>query len=553
MSSLDSQAPPQANPPVRRPGDPRRDGRVGFLGEQLRVGWRWLTRMRTALYLLGVLALETIIATLVPQAPNVPTTVAQWRAGTSGPGEVVVGFIDLIGAFDVYGSPLFLATLLLLFTSLTACLIPRVRSFIRLARTGRPPRTRHLGKQEFVERFTTSATPAEVDAAARTLMARHRWRLRDADEGLPPQVAAEKGILSREGGSLVFHLSFYVLLVSIVIGQLTSFEGQVAVIEGQAITDSPAIYAGAEPGRWWDDTDHRGFTIALDEFRIDWVRDPLSGFGGTPTLFDSTVTITKADGTSYQDTVGGNDPLIIDGMKVHQLAWGYAPRLVVIDAEGTPVFDEFIIASETNQPFFRSAVKAASADPDIGLDISLFPFAPEAADGTVSFTGAPWDDAPIIGFEEYRGDLNLVNPQNVARLDTSLMESMGTNLIRPGQVAQLSDGSTVAFIELRRWVGFQMSYRPALPFMLLGALMMLLGLIPALYAYRRRLWIQAEETADGATLVTVAGRAFQRVEVFEDEHLDLTRQLIRRLPAPAGPSSSSLGDELVDADRPTST
>lgn len=509
--------------------------------------------MRTALYLLGVLALETIIATLVPQAPNVPTTVAQWRTGVGGPGEIVVAFIDLIGAFDVYGSPLFLALLLLLFVSLTACLIPRVRSFVRLARRGRPPRTRHLGDQEFVERFTTSATAAEVNDVARTLLAHHRWRLRDPEPDLHPQVAAEKGILSREGGSLVFHLSFYVLLVSIVVGQLTSFEGQIAVVEGQAITDSPAIYAGAEPGRWWADTDHRGFTMALDEFRIDWVRDPLSGFGGTPTLFDSTVTITTADGDSYQDTVGGNDPLVIDGMKVHQLAWGYAPRLVVIDADGTPVFDEFILASETNQPFFRSAAKAPSADPDIGLDISLFPFAPEDADGNVSFTGAPWADDPIIGFEEYRGDLNLLLPQNVARLDTSKMTSEGTNLIRPGEVAQLSDGSTVAFIELRRWVGFQMSYRPAVPFMLLGALMMLLGLIPALYAYRRRLWIQAEETDSGDTLVTVAGRAFQRVESFEDEHQDLVRQLLRRCPTPHGASAATPGDELLRADRSART
>ena len=90
--------------------------------------------MRTALWLLGVLAVESIIATIVPQEINVPQTVADWRSGASGPGTVVSDAIDLIGAYDVYASPLFLMTLLLLFVSLTGCLLPRIRAWWRISR-----------------------------------------------------------------------------------------------------------------------------------------------------------------------------------------------------------------------------------------------------------------------------------------------------------------------------------------------------------------------------------------------------------------------------------
>jgi hypothetical protein len=50
------------------------------------MAWRGLTRMRTALWLLAGLDLQTAVATVIPQAPNVPSTVEAWLAGEEGPG-----------------------------------------------------------------------------------------------------------------------------------------------------------------------------------------------------------------------------------------------------------------------------------------------------------------------------------------------------------------------------------------------------------------------------------------------------------------------------------
>ena len=92
----DSEAPPEANPRLRRPRPTPTGEPLRFAWESVRMGWRWLIRMRTALYLLGLVGLMTLLATVAPQEPNVPTTVEDWRTGAEGPGETIAGMIDLV-------------------------------------------------------------------------------------------------------------------------------------------------------------------------------------------------------------------------------------------------------------------------------------------------------------------------------------------------------------------------------------------------------------------------------------------------------------------------
>ncbi len=517
------------------------------------MGWRWLRRMKSALILLGVLGLLSLIATVVPQQPNVPTTVEEWRTGVAGPGEFWAGILDAFGAFDVYGSPAFMALLALLFTSLTACLIPRYRAIWRLARRSRPPRTRDLLAHDHHDAFEVDATPDEAHAAAREVLRARRFRLRagaaataaggDAEADAPDvdgapkrtqpdqpdQVAAEKGHLFREGGSLIFHTSFYVLLIGVVVGQLIGCRGQVGVIEGNSWAETAVGYWSYHPGRFWGAEDHRGFVMSLDRFDVDWWRDPR--FGGQPKLFQSNITVTTSDGRTYSDTIGGNDPAVIEDMKVHQLDWGYAPR-VVVSVDGEVVHDAFLTFGATDGIYWHGAVKAPAADPDIGLDAFLVPYAPLDEDGQPQLTGWPGADDPLLLFTMYRGDLRMDRVQNVNDLDTTGLVEVDGTAIRLGEGVELADGVVVAFPELRRWVGFQISRRPTVPLLLFGSLLVLLGLIPALYAYRRRVWVEAAPDPEtGRTRVAVAGRAFQRPQAFEDEFADIVTRLRSRLGA----------------------
>ena len=554
MSRTDSLSPPEANPPVRRrPQGPQ--GPVGFVWESIRMAWRWLTRMRTALYLLGVLALLTLLATVVPQEPNVPSTVRGWRAGTEGPGATVSEVLDAIGAFDVYGSPLFLALLLLLFLSLTACLIPRIRAWVRLVRRSRPPLVGRVGGQDLTGQLVTQLPEEEVHRRAAELLGERRWRVRrnpalpegaePAQGSKPPQVAGEKGLWSREGGSLLFHLSFYVLLAAIVFGQLLTFEGQRGVVEGEeGFSDTAVSYWTYRPGRWFGGDDHAGWRLDLEEFHVDWVRDPLAPGAGQPTTFASDVTITPLEGEPFTARVAGNRPLVVDGMKIHQLDWGYAPR-VVVEVDGEVVHDAFLTATVTDGGFFRTAVKAPSAEPDVGLELFFYPYAPPGEDGPV-LTGAPWAEEPLLLLSQWRGDLQLgATQQSINELDTSQLSLEGGAFLRVGESIEV-EGVTIRFPELRRWVGFQVSHRPQIPWLLAGAGLLVAGLVPALYAFRRRLWVHAaHDPEDGRTLVTVFGRAFQRPEAFEVEHARIVDELADRI------GGAAPGDAIDEPDPTT--
>jgi cytochrome c biogenesis protein len=517
--------------------------------------WRWLRRMRTALYLLAALGVATLLATLIPQSPNVPGTVADWLEGVEGPGAGVSEVLLTLGLFDIYGSPWFIALLVLLFTSLTACLIPRYRAFARTVRSGVPPRTRDPDAKPHVIRFTTDASAAQVLAAARGLLQGSRYRLRpddpglaaaapgpvradargvvvpapadapDAEGGLPrasEQMAAERGHVSREGGSLAFHSAFYLLLVGVIAGQLFGFRAHVGVVEGESFTDAPAGYWSNMGGRLWDDDWHRGFVFTLDEFEVDWTPD------GQPDRFISHFTISPGDGG---EPVSGdlrvNDPKVFDGMKIHQLDWGYAVRMVVRDGDDV-AYDSFVPLTMAEEGFWRGAVKAPGADPGVGAEVYLFPTVIDDDDGQPVVTGWPAPRAPLVVLQAWEGDMQLERVQGIHDLDTGRMREIGQAGLRPGASAEIREGTTIEFADLRYWSGLQVSRRHSDPLLLAAAVLIIVALLPALYAYRRRIWVDVAED-DRGTVVTVSGQALQRPQAFEEEHRRVAEALREEL------------------------
>ena len=100
------------------------------LPRPVRLLWRRLVSMRTALVLLFLLALASVPGSLLPQRPLNPPKVQAYLSTHGAWGT----FLDRIGAFDVFGSIWFSAVYLLLFASLIGCLIPRITVYARALR-----------------------------------------------------------------------------------------------------------------------------------------------------------------------------------------------------------------------------------------------------------------------------------------------------------------------------------------------------------------------------------------------------------------------------------
>jgi cytochrome c biogenesis protein len=172
---------------------------------------------------------------------------------------------------------------------------------------------------------------------------------------------------------------------------------------------------------------------------------------------------------------------------------------------------------------WHGVVKLPSAKPNqVGLDMLFF------ADPVVR-NGSPFDQSPrpnhpVIVFQQYEGDLALDVPQSVYELNTTDMHRGQSGVIPLGQTVSLPNGVQVTFRDLRQYSVFQVNTNPGAPILLIAAVLILVGLLPALYSSRRRVWVRA--APDGGTVrLEIAGHALQRKAAFEEEFESLVRDL----------------------------
>lgn len=490
--------------------------------------WRRLRRMSTALGLLFALAAASIVATFVPQEPLIRSTVEEWRAGTAGPGAGVASFFDALSLFDVFGSWWFSLLTVLLFVSLTGCLVPRWGAFFKVARR-QPVQGRDLGALSNHRVLHVADEPEAVLESVRRLLRRRRYRTRliQEDSGLPAQVAAERGH-AREGGSLVFHTAFYLVLAGAVIGHAFGFVGQVNITEGSAFADARLAYNLAEPGRYFGVDDHRGFVVRLDDFSVGYHDDFV------PTDFVSTVTIEEEGRPVDRGTVRVNHPFSYEGMHLYQMRFGMAPRIVV-RAGDQVLFDEAVMLSDAGGFVWTGAAKISVGDPQIALDLVFLPDAAVNADG-VPYSRSPEPRNPRLLAELYVGsDLGFERPLPVSQFIRDEDARIGPPaIVEEGGSAGIAAGTlALDFPELRMWSGFQISHSPGRWLLLTGGILLLAGLLPSLYSYRRRVWAQAVPLPGGGTRLVLAGVALQRKPAFSEEFVALADSVQQALGATA--------------------
>ena len=494
--------------------------------ETLVIVWRRLRRMSTALLLLFSLAVASIVATFIPQEPLVPETVARWRTGAAGPGRAVARVLDGAGVFDVFSSWWFTTLTVLLLVSLAGCLLPRYRSFWRTVR--RPPATgRNLARlTNHVQLATTAEPDVALDGIDRILGRRRFGRRRVPADDAPSgraQLAAEKGHW-REGGNLLFHSAFYVLLIGVALAQTFGFAGQINVVEGTTFTDTRIVYGNVRVGRWFGIDDHRGFQVRLDDF------DATYHANGTPDDFISTVTVLD-EGDVARDgaVVRVNAPLRYDGMKLYQLRFGMAPR-VVVRAGDTVLFDDSVMMADNGGVWTGTAKVKTGGAQQIALDLALLPdFGLDAQGRPVS--RSPQPDNPVLFADLWVGELGLERPVDASQFIREGEPVAGATLA-PGDTSDPLVGNlTVEFADLPMWSGFQVSHAPGRWTMLVGCVALLIGLVASLYGYRRRVWAEAWRDDDGTTLVVLAGVALQRKVEFAEAFGALAADVRAALPA----------------------
>ena len=188
--------------------------------------------MRTALIILLIGAVASIIGTLLPQEPQNPAGVQGFAQQWPTMAAVFRG----LGMFDLYGSWWFQLLLVLLFASLLSCLLPRTKAVVRRLLAPRQSTTEHfLSGLRNHDRFVASLPAEVVLERCGQLLRDHRFSVAPLG-GQPHQLTAEKGRY-RELGSLLFHWSFIILLFGVVYGKSVGFDGSANIIEGETFVE----------------------------------------------------------------------------------------------------------------------------------------------------------------------------------------------------------------------------------------------------------------------------------------------------------------------------
>ena len=465
--------------------------KLGPLG-WARWAWRQLTSMRTALFLLLLLAIAALPGSWFPQRSLNATRTADYLGEHPRLGP----WLDRFGFFEVYASPWFSAIYLLLLVSLIGCVLPRTKIHWRALRTPPPPVPARLTRLPVHTAIEVDADVPTALAAARAALGR-RYRVVATSDS----IAAETGY-AKETGNLLFHFALITLIIGVALGHVFGWKGDVIVPVGETFANTALRYDTLSPGPRVDTSDLPPFTLTVDRLDATFEDSTAKGQFGQPRDFTAYVRTTAHPGAEpLSHVLAVNHPVEMDGATVFLLGNGYAPVVTVRDADEKVLYTgPTPFLARDNNYTSSGAIKVPGAAPkQLGFFGNFLPTAtitPE--DGPISVF--PDARSPALALGLYEGVLSpggtsgSVYTLNTKEMTQILAPDGKTPLrlwLEPGDRVELpGDRGSITFDRVERFAGLSIRHDPAKNFTLVSSLVALLSLIASLIVKRRRIFVR---------------------------------------------------------------
>ncbi len=449
--------------------------------------WRQLTSMRTALFLLLLLALAAIPGSLYPQRSADPNGVRLYYDQQPE----FAALLDSLQLFDVYTSVWFSAIYILLFVSLVGCVLPRTQVHLNALRA-KPVETPQI--LERMPAYLSGVAEADQLGRAEQVLKARGFRVRRLEDS----VSAEKGYL-KETGNLVFHYSLVLLLIAVGVGGGFSFSGQRVLVEGDTFVNNLASYDAFSPGPLFFENELQPFSMTLEDFEVVYdLRNPANL--GQPVDFVANVTLDDGLSSANSD-IRVNFPLEAPGANVFLTGNGFAPVITLYDGVRNIAFSgPVVFLPQDSNMTSLGVIKAPDALPEqIGIIAFFYPTAQELESGAyASIYPDPID--PLLTMNVYLGDLGLDAgiPRNVYALDITDLDLIagrdGPNPpieLRVGETAELPGGAGfISFDGLKRFASLDVAYNPGGLWIMVFAFIALVAIVFSLSVRRRRVWVR---------------------------------------------------------------
>lgn len=400
-------------------------------------------------------------------------------------------FFDLSGFTDIYLSPVTLVLLVYFFVSLLLVSVGRVpvilkRAFLR-GETPPVPLSEMKGGRD-VRIITSAKGGAETGETVKTFFRKRRWSLIRAGDESYHVVKNRYSPL----GFLLFHLSFFICLISALLLSYTRFSGKLALTEGQYFeNDIRQFHAISKKPRIMQELPSLG--LLLDKVYPSYEE-------GVPTELTVELKVNYR-GVVKNEVVGVNRPIRRGALSIIPESIGVSPLFVARDLSGREIDGAYVSLKVLNgqEDSFRFGW-----DKKHTFHVLFFP------------------DYTVEGGVEKTKSLELRKPAlKLAALREGFPVYEGT--LMTGEKADLGL-YTISFEDVRYWVDLIIVREYGKTPLIMGFALALVGLVMRLVFYQKRLRIAVEE-ADGRSVLYIGGRSDYLQHSFREEMARLLNDL----------------------------
>jgi cytochrome c biogenesis protein len=449
--------------------------------------WSTFSSVKLALILILAIAAGAFAGALLVQAPPPALESSErfdlWLDQIRSKYGIWTNVFARLQLFNVFTSTWFRLLIVLLAANILVCTTSRTPRLIRVVRRRPVVRVapRMFERAPLAATIVTNpATPDEAADGVTTALHRRRFRVRRESDGDAVHIFAEKNKYARVF-TLVHHLGLIVILLGAIWGGRGGFR------ESQFI-----IAEGSERSVGHD----TNVSIRLDSF----IDEYYAGGGGIPKDYRSNVVVLDGGEEVASGTVRVNEPLLHQGLRIHQAFYGPAIVLQVADDAGNVLWDDSLPLSWTAQE--RPA--GSFVLPTLGLEVFVV--------GPASAFIDPVIRPGQVRLEIYpQGSSSPLALENISQREP---KSIG--------------GLTYTFVRESRFTGLQIVKDPGLPLVWGGSAVVVIGAMVVLMFPHRRLWVRVERDEQERTTVRLAA-ARERGLPFETEFDHIATALRGRL------------------------
>ena len=397
--------------------------------------WNFFASVKLALFTLFVLAVASIIGTIVPQKEEAARYIELY-------GENIAKFFQLLDIQDMYNSWWFVSLLVLFSLNLIVCTIERLPHIWKVVTLDNLATTSvdRLGKMALNRKFLTQAAIDQAAAAVQGIMKNSGWSLSQAEKDGGTLFFTQKGPYTRLG-VIIVHVSILVIFTGALIGSFYGYKASVLIPEG-----------GATSQIYQSNAEHTpiplAFTVRCDDFQLTYYDT------GMPKEYRSQLAVVKDNKEVYTKAIVVNDPMQYGGLTFYQSSYQAVEGQfsAQISNEKTKAEQKFIITP-------RQENKWLSENVSFGIVDMSGPDMMQRYQYKIWFSDGKADPAEFW-----------VNEGGMARIK------------RPD--------TTYLFTAKPRFAtGLQVVKDPGVWTVYTGCIMMVLGLIVIFYMSHRRIWI----------------------------------------------------------------